>query len=645
MRALLLLIPILALAQAPDSYQRMLESKKQVTSQLQKMARDLTDRAAAEVASSAAWEKARARRLEEMRDMLGLLPWPQRTPLQVRITGVLDKGSYTIEKVAFESLPKIYVTGNLYVPKQRAGKLPAIVYVCGHSPSPYGDKVQYQRHGISLVKNGYITFILDSIQIAETFALHHGVGWQEMYDWYSRGYTPAGVEVWNAMRAFDYLETRPEVDKDKFGMTGRSGGAAMSWFTAAVDPRVKAVMPVMGISTYAANLRENTQRLHCDCMFTINSWQHDMIHQGALIAPRPLLMAHGKKDALFPVAGYEEFEQKIAGLYRSFGAADSFGNVVVDTGHQDSNYLREQSIRWFDRHLKKTPERKIDMDYSDAAPETLAVFGGDPPADAQNFRVHETFTTAPPPARHASAASWERRRAELLAAVRTRVFGGLATARGAPLETALRKPEKQTGVLPGLLYIASDAEDPRSINQLLQTAHRRNSSVSMTVWPRGIGEVPWDKSFWKETLRNAMHTGHTVDSLRLADVLDAVARLRAEPGVDPARITVLGKGVSGALGLYAALLDEGIHQVMLIDPPTSHVEGPIFLNILRHADLPEAAALLAPRRLNFYARMPKEFEYTKHIYELMGKGNHVHLTMDIGAVVDGRYDHNYASGY
>ena len=86
-----------------------------------------------------------------------------------------------------------------------------------------------------------------------------------MYDWYSRGYTPAGVETWNAMRAIDYLETRPEVDKNRIGMTGRSGGAAMSWFTAAVDPRIKVVSPIMGISTYAANLpqkRSAPLRLH-----------------------------------------------------------------------------------------------------------------------------------------------------------------------------------------------------------------------------------------------------------------------------------------------------------------------------------------------------------------------------------------------
>jgi cephalosporin-C deacetylase-like acetyl esterase len=637
---------VAAYAQADNPYQRMLESKKEVTAQLVRMARDLTGKASAELASREAWEAVRAKRLEEMRDMLGLLPWPKRTPLNVKVTGVLDKGSYTIEKVAFESLPKIYVTGNLYVPKKREGRLPAIIYVCGHSPSPHGDKTKYQRHGISFARNGYVAFILDSIQIAETFALHHGIHWQEMYDWYSRGYTPAGVEVWNAMRALDYLETRPEVDKEKFGITGRSGGAAMSWFTAAVDPRIKVTAPVMGISTYAANVELNTQRLHCDCMFPINSWQHDMMHQGALIAPRPLLMAHGRKDALFPVPGYEEFHAKVGALYGSYGAAESFDNLVVETGHQDSNILREQAIRWFDKHLMKAAERKLDMDYSDAEPSTLAVFGGKPPADAQNYRVHETFTTAPSPKRYENAGEWSRRRTDLRMALRTRVFASLETARAAPVNTGmLRKPPKFEGKLPALLYIASDGEDSRSITQMLMTQANRNNSIRLVVWPRGVGEVPWDKAFWKDTLKNAMHLGHTVDSLRLADVLEGVKQLRETEGVDPARITVLGKGVSGALGLYAALLDEGIHQVLLMDPPATHVQGPIFLNILRHTDIPEAAALLAPRRLNFYGRIPKEFEYTRQVYELMGQGSRMHLSMDIGAVVEGRYDHNYASGY
>jgi len=632
----------------------MLESKKQVTAYLIRKADEITAKATAEMATPEAWEKSRAKRLEEMRDMLGLLPWPARTPLNVKITGVLDKGSYTVEKIAFESMPKIYVTGDLYIPKQRAGRVPAVVYVCGHANSPNGDKTQYQRHGISLAKNGYAAFILDSIQISETFALHHGVFSQEMFDWYARGYTPAGVEVWNAMRAIDYLQTRPEVDGARIGMTGRSGGAAMSWFTAAVDPRVKVVVPVMGISTYSASVRANAQRNHCDCMFAINSWMHDMLHQGALIYPRPLLMAHGIQDTLFPVPGYEAFAKSMKSLYGN----DSFGNVVVDTGHKDSDYLRGEAIKFFDKHLMKIQPRKLDMDYSNAPDESLTVFGGKPPADAQNFRVHETFTTRGAPQRYRTSAAWASRAAELKSQLQSRVFGSIPTAAPPPvkrsetlLETEegitisyqLRKPKSDARV-PSIVYIASDGEDALAIEQMLRGVASRGKAARMVVYPRGVGAVPWEKSFWKDTQRNAMHTGRTVDSMRLYDVMRAVEFLRGQPGIDGGRIMVMGRGVSGALGLYAAVLDSKIEQVMLLDPPASHVQGPLFLNVLRYADIPEAAALLAPRRLHFYGRMTKDFDYTRSVYEVLGAADHIGVAMNIEYVAEGKYGHGFASG-
>ncbi|HWR52022.1 MAG TPA: acetylxylan esterase [Bryobacteraceae bacterium] len=606
---------------------------------LTRAARSITDRAAGEVVSVQNWERLRSRRLEEMRDMLGLLPWPARTPLNVRITGTLDKGSYTVEKLAFESLPKVYVTANLYVPKQRKGRVPAIVYVCGHSYLPQGAKVQYQRHGISLAKNGYVAIILDPIQIAEVWGAHHGISAQNMYDWYSRGYTPAGIEVWNAMRAIDYLESRPEVDGDRIGMTGRSGGAAMSWFTAAVDPRVKAVMPVMGISTYAANVAENTQRLHCDCMFVINHWRQDMIHQGALIAPRPLLYGQGSKDNLFPVAGYKEFEDKVGGLYKSYGKPENFRLLEVPTAHSDSDFLREESIRFFDRFLSHNPDRTLDMSYTNAPATELAVYGDNAPADARNYLLPEFFVPRPEIARPA-----------LLETLRKNVFNGVVKAGvtvtqsgtadglpelsitgpdGVPIRALVRRVSKAEKPLPGLVYIASDGDDARSIQELIREVAMKNSAVVLAVFPRGTGV--WSHTTWKAMLRNAMHVGETVDSMRLRDVLAAAEALRTQPNVDAGRITVMGKGVAGALGLYAALLDERLHQVILMDPPETHAQGPVFLNILRYTDLPQAASMLAPRKLVYYVRKPAAWPAG-------------FVTMSLAGPLEGRYNHGFASG-
>ncbi|MBI3694516.1 MAG: hypothetical protein HY238_06715, partial [Acidobacteria bacterium] len=165
---------------------------------------------------------------------------------------------------------------------------------------------------------------------------------------------------------------------------------------------------------------------------------------------------------------------------------------------------------------------------------------------------------------------------------------------------------------------------------LRQTLANREIAV-LTVYPRGVGEIPWDKSFWKDTLRNAMHLGRTVDSMRLWDVLRSVDVLLAQAGAKPERLTVFGKGVSGALGLYAAILDPRIDQVMLLDPPLSHRQGPIFLNVLRYTDLPEAAELIAPRPLIFFGRVAPGF-----------KGA---VAMSIEPVLRGRFDHNFTAGY
>lgn len=619
-------------------------SEQQTIACLRREARKITDSAIADVASRESWEKVRAKKLEELRDMLGLLPWPKRTPLNVRVTGKLDYPEYTVEKIAFESMPKIYVTTNLYIPKVRKGKAPAIIYVCGHSYSPYGDKVQYQRHGISLAKNGYVAMVIDSIQIAETFSLHHGTYSLDMFDWYARGYSPAGVEVWNAMRAIDYLETRPEVDATRIGMTGRSGGAGMSWFTAAVDPRIKSAAPVMGISTYAVNLERNTQRLHCDCMFPVNFLRQDLIHLGALISPRALLMAHGRKDELFPMQGVMEFEQKIGGLYRSYHRADSFKNVIVETAHQDSDFLREEIIRWFDTSLLNTPNRKLDMAYQNAPPESLAVFPDGAPKDALNYRVHEILIRTPPyqPAR----------KKELLTQLRDKTFDAfpkgpgvpvtrrigdeleLESEQGVPVRLIVKKSSAVKGPLPAILYVASDGDDDRSLVTLLNSI-RNTDAVKAIVFPRGVGEIGWNRTVWRDMMRNAMHVGRSVDSMRLWDVMQAVRALRADPAVDPKRIVVAGAGVSAGLALYSAILDPLVEQVILLRPPSSHTEGPFFLNILRYTDLPEAASLIAPRRVNFYNVMPPA-------YKVIPNGS---VTMSLAGPLLHRYDHDFSSGW
>ena len=93
----------------------------------------------------------------------------------------------------------------------------------------YGNKAHYEHHGVWYAKHGFVCLVIDTVELGEIRGEHHGTYSKGRFWWWSRGYTPAGCEAWQGIRALDYLETRPEVDKTRFGVTGRSGGGAYSW--------------------------------------------------------------------------------------------------------------------------------------------------------------------------------------------------------------------------------------------------------------------------------------------------------------------------------------------------------------------------------------------------------------------------------
>ena len=169
-------------------------------------------------ASPEEWEKMRAADRAELAGMLGLSPMPERTPLNAVKTGETTGDGFVVEKLHFQSRPGLYVTANLYRPAHGAGKLPAILYVCGHSSvkakdgGSLGNKTDYQHHGAWFARHGYVCLLIDTVQLGEIRGEHHGTYSFDRWWWMSRGYTPAGLEAWSGIRALDYLQTRPDVD-------------------------------------------------------------------------------------------------------------------------------------------------------------------------------------------------------------------------------------------------------------------------------------------------------------------------------------------------------------------------------------------------------------------------------------------------
>ncbi|MFM8337717.1 MAG: alpha/beta hydrolase, partial [Opitutaceae bacterium] len=269
----------------------------------------LAEASLADIRTLEDWKARRATYREQLLEMLGLSPLPERTDLKPAVTGRVEHAEFTVEKLHFQSLPGLYVTANLYVPRALGGKkAPAILYACGHAlvkdgETVLGNKTGYQHHGAWFARHGYACLLIDTIQLGELEGVHHGTHRLGLHAWNARGYTPAGVEAWNGIRALDYLQSRPEIDPERIGMTGRSGGGAYTWYTAALDERVRAAVPVAGITDLHDHVVGGCIEGHCDCMYFNNTRRWDFSRVAALVAPRPLLICNTDKDPIFPIDG------------------------------------------------------------------------------------------------------------------------------------------------------------------------------------------------------------------------------------------------------------------------------------------------------------------------------------------------------
>ncbi|APZ90814.1 Acetyl xylan esterase (AXE1) [Fuerstiella marisgermanici] len=352
------------------------------------------------------WEQAKPKLRADLFDMLGMNPLPERTPLDVKITGTVEHEDFIVEKLHFQSMPGLYVTGNFYRPKKIEERLPTVLYVCGHArvrdgDISFGNKAGYQHHGAWFARNGYTCLTIDTIQLGEILGIHHGTYRHNRWWWNSRGYSPAGVEAWNCMRALDYLETRPEVDKERFGVTGRSGGGAYSWWISALDDRIKCAIPVAGITNLRNHVVDGCVEGHCDCMYMVNTYRWDYAKVAALVAPRPLLISNSDKDSIFPLEGVVAVHREVRHIYDLYEKPRQLGLHITEGPHKDTQELRIHAFRWLNRWLKNdeglisiTAEKLFE-------PAQLKVFET-LPADERVTSIDEDFApqSQPADARH-----------------------------------------------------------------------------------------------------------------------------------------------------------------------------------------------------------------------------------------------------
>jgi cephalosporin-C deacetylase-like acetyl esterase len=633
-------------------------------------ARRLTDRSATWPQSREEWEKGKERRRQQYLEMVSIADIPpreERTPLNVRVTGKVDRPRYTIEKLYYESLPRLYVTGNLYLPKNLRGPAPGVLYVCGHSPT---QKVHYQAHPRRWAELGFITLVVDTIQYGEIKGYHHGCYYEGWWHWYSRGYTSAGVELWNALRGLDLLQERPEVDGDRLGITGISGGGAVSWWLGAADERVKAVAPVCGTGTLAAHVLERSVDGHCDCMFFINTYGWDLADLGALIAPRALLIGSADRDGIYSIASIRETYGKVKRVYELLGVGERCTLIATPGPHSYHRLSRTGIFSWFTKYLKgeDVPAEEIeDINTNPEAQEpeeVLRVFTGPSPADERTSTIQDSFVPLAQPPKVRDPEHLVAVRSRLVRALRRRTFGefparppkldltveqefgaergagaliAFTSESGIVLRGRVVVPEQGAPPAPTLLYLRSPEHERWEFEGFTRNLDPRWAKAAADV--RGVGDTSWGTSLQWHLRRASAIIGRTLASMRVWDTLRALEALRTYPGVDPERIALAARGELGAVALYAALLDGRVKVLLLEDPPATQNApsrpdgtGPALemLNVLRFTDLPYVAGLLWPTELVFVHSRPESYEWAEALYRQLGAPGAVRHVKDVG---------------
>ncbi len=359
-------------------------------------------------ATKDAWLRRRQAVREQMLVATGLWPPPEKTPLKPVIHGKIDRDEYTIEKVFFASYPGHYVSGNLYRPKDKSGKLPGVLCPHGHwangrffeaddktvadqikqgaEKTPEGAKYPLQARCAQLARMGCVVFHYDMVGNADSTAIAHRTGFTDT-DAELRLQSFMGLQTWNSIRALDFLLSLPDVDATRIGVTGASGGGTQTFMLCAIDDRPTVAFPAVMVSTQMQGgcVCENCSHLRVG---TGN------VEFAGLFAPKPLAMS-GANDWTIDIErkGLPELKE----LYKLYGAEDRvLARCFPQFGHNYNQVSREVMYNWFNKHLKLgLAEPVVEKPFKPVPPKELSVYDESHPrpsdsVDAARLRQYMT---------------------------------------------------------------------------------------------------------------------------------------------------------------------------------------------------------------------------------------------------------------
>jgi cephalosporin-C deacetylase-like acetyl esterase len=578
----------------------------------------------AELASIKTPTQAQARAERVRSKLWELIGGPlQRTPLHSQITGRIERGSYRIEKVIFESLPQVYVTANLYVPTAGKPPLPAVLAPLGHTEDGKAYR-NYQYLYQNLARKGYIVLAFDPygqgerLQYIDSATGRSRFGPTGEHSQAGRpllllGNTFALYRVWDGIRALDYLLSRPEVDPARVGCTGHSGGGTMTMYLAALEPRLKVAVAVEGNSENMAGPSYHPPGAVADAEQNIVGGLPFSIDRGDLLwafVPKPLLVCyttHDEGETYSPTyeQGTVEIYRSLVDTYTLFGARDKVDIFASHLPHDLDFFQRRATYEWFNRWLGN-PSAGAEEAGFDSSPEgslnctstgqVLTSLGGRSVVQLNIDRALETMPESP-------FATVTTRSAELTQNIRERLTGLLELPRERPplrskilssnqrrdlvVEEVQFESErglrimgwfvKQAGSASrrrSVLYVSDAADkvvaEPGSLDRVLDAGYAvyaislRGSGITAPRLP-GAGPRFYGngRDIAEQFAWASLALGDSVATQRVWDVLRAIDYLAARHDVSSSQIHVFGSEASGLAALLAVVLDHRPRSLLL----------------------------------------------------------------------------------
>jgi dienelactone hydrolase len=540
-------------------------------------------------ATKAAWEKRAADVRARIQVATGLWPFPERTPLNAQVFGRVDRPDFTVDKVAFESFPGHYVTGLLFRPKGKSGRLPGVLSPHGHEGRlwDYGEKgvrqmivngqERFERSGrypqlarcATLARLGCVVFIHDMLGYADSVQIPTAVAHRfakqrpeldtpERWGFFGvqaelRLQSILGVQAWNALRALDFLAGLPDVDPARLGVTGSSGGGTQTLLVCALDARPAVAFPQGMVST---SMQGGCTCENC-CYLRIGTGN---VEFAGLFAPKPQAMTAANdwtKEMM--TKGYPELEK----LYGMLGAKNAVKCVSQVHFPHNYNYVtRAMMYSWFNRALKLGHEEPIvEEDFEPLTPAEYTVWDAEHPKPDSGEDVEAAFLKS-------LAASSDRQLAGLGAAARREVIAAaydVMIGRGVPPAGAVSR-EKVDKKDCGDRWLFKDLLRHEGEELPLVSFHPkgRNWNGKVVIWADGAGKAGL---FSRGTeprpeIANLLDAGFSVlgaDLLYQGDFLIDSNPLREQPRVKNPR-----ESAAFTLGYNPPLFARRVHDLLTL---------------------------------------------------------------------------------